>query len=375
MITVPLHKVLVAPDALDKIKPTLHSGLLTEGPRVKEFEAKLSDYIGAPILAMNSCTSAIELALHLCDVGPGDEIVGTPLTCAATYVGAIRRGARIVWSDVDPETGLIDPQYAVKCITPRTKAVMVVDWAGRPVDCDAIRALETGNFRGNTPTTPIIQDAAHSFGAEKACMPAHGSIYRGDYTCFSFQAIKHLTTGDGGALGVSHSLTHRDRARALRWFGIDRETKAKFRFLQDIPEAGYKFHMSDWTAALGLANFDAAVAAVNKHRQNADELSNALAGLKVVQRPPRDPGSSWWFYSLRTPKPLEFVEFAEARGIGAGPVHGRCDHYTCMDRGHHPLPGVDAYYSQHVAIPCGWWLSQSDLEQIAETVITWDKTL
>jgi hypothetical protein len=100
-----------------------------------------------------------------------------------------------------------------------------------------------------------------------------------------------------------------------------------------------------------------------------------LSDLRVVKTPPPDPGSSWWFYSLRTPRPLEFVEFAEKYGVGAGPVHGRCDNYSGFDKGHHPLPGVDAYYSQHVAIPCGWWLTPADLETIAVVVHRWDQTL
>jgi dTDP-4-amino-4,6-dideoxygalactose transaminase len=375
---IPLHKVLVADDALEKIKPTLHSGMLTEGPRVKEFEARLEEYLGVPVLATNSCTSAIELALHICGVGPGDEVIGTPLTCAATYVGVIRRGAKLVWADINPETGNIDGQSVAERYTERTKAVIVVDWGGRPVNCYELRRQWT---YGHLPA-PIIQDAAHSFGARIGGHPAHHAdgdmTYCGDFVAWSFQAIKHLTTGDGGALKAQFCEGDKyRRARRLRWFGIDRETKAKFRFLQDIPEAGYKFHMSDWTAALGLANFDAAVKAVEEHRRNAEWLYNALStvGLKTVKLPPPDPGSSWWFFSLRTPKPLEFVEFAEKRGVGAGPVHGRCDHYTGFDRGHHPLPGVDEYYSQHVAIPCGWWLSQLDLEQIYDAVRVWDKTL
>lgn len=368
MITIPLHKVLVADDALEKIKPTLLSGVLTEGPRVKEFEEKLSKFFNCDVLTMNSCTSAIELALHLIGVGPGDEVICTPMTCAATCVGVVRRGAKLVWCDIDPETGNADPLSIAQRTSNRTKAIIIVDWGGRPTNCENIRCYVIGEI-------PIIQDAAHSFGAMSDGITAHGPYSGGEYVAWSFQAIKHLTTGDGGALKVPEE--QRQRARALRWFGIDRETKAKFRFLQDIPEAGFKYHMSDWTAALGLANFDAAVKAVEQHRQNAKWLHEALSivGLKTVKLPPWDAGSSWWFFSIRTPKPFEFIAFAEKKGVGAGPVHGRCDRYTGFDRGHHPLPGVDEYYSQHVAIPCGWWLSQLDLEQIYDAVRVWDRTL
>lgn len=365
-IQVPLHKVLMAADAMEKIQPTLHSGMITEGPRVKEFEKALTDYLGVEVLTMNSCTSAIELALHLCGVGPGDQVVSTPMTCAATVVSVARRGAQLVWADVAPDTGLVTPESVAARITSRTKAILVVDWGGRPVDCAAIRWCCPRRV-------PIIQDAAHSFGAMWGNTPAHSDERAGEWVAWSFQAIKHLTTADGAALKTP--MIQRDRARRLRWFGIDREVKAKFRFLQDIPEAGFKYHMNDLTASLGLANLPEAIKAVEAHRNNALWLGSALRDCQTVKLPPFSAGSSWWFYSLRTPKPLEFVEFAEARGVGSGPVHGRCDHYTGFDRGHHPLPGVDAYYSEHVAIPCGWWLSEKDLEQIAETVIAWDKSL
>lgn len=362
---IPLHKVLIAEDALEKVGKTLYSGTITEGPRVKEFEDELARYLGIPVLATNSCTSAIELALHLIGIGPGDQVISTPLTCAATNTGVVRRGAQLVWADCDLETGLIDTLSALERVTPRTKAIIVVDWGGRPVDCDFIRC--------NFPRIPVIQDAAHSFGAKHEGEPAHASYIGGDYVCWSFQAIKHLTTGDGGALKAPmHQFA---RARALRWFGIDRETKAQFRFLQDISEAGYKFHMNDLTAALGLANLVKAQVFVEFHRMNAKWLGNVLKPCRVVKLPPPSEGSSWWFYSLRTPDWRKFVAFAEDRGVQAGPVHGRNDLYTSYDRGHFVLPGVAKYAAEHVAIPCGWWLTQQDLEKIAETVIEWDRTL
>jgi dTDP-4-amino-4,6-dideoxygalactose transaminase/intein/homing endonuclease len=794
MSQIPLHKVLVAPDAHIKVNQTLYSGVWTEGPRVKELEAKLRQFLGCDVLATNSCTSAIDLALHLCGVGPGDQVISTPLTCSATNTHALLRGAQLVWADVNPETGLIDPESVAKRVTARTKAIVVVDWGGRPVDCSKIRGLLPRDI-------PIIQDAAHSFGATipegLTEQPAHAGEKSGTYVAWSFQAIKALTsvtpdtevfirrngvadlveigtldravigeecasftpdgtvkwskitdfivhdiddeiltvslqkgrtvkvtrshslytfngtafvertagdlkegdllavprrlplagkaqerldilellptdclmvrggkvrmtsegrsgqagkwisrfidvtpsfckalgyyvaegnianynrngkgaspiatfsfhakernthikelagllratwpeyaglkvyekkgtngvvamfgstlvskillrlcgsgahtkkiptliwavsdeckwafidgllngdghkrsqdgytpyetlgvcskslanglhylllsmgvqssvseyvnprplkdggqckkyscilinrggqeqsrentipsefvvprwgkkstsiasivrdnkscppsllrdvallrvegihrepyrgpvydfsvdgvenfiggygaiclhnTGDGGALKVpSHEFA---RARALRWFGIDRDIPAKFRFLQNIPEAGYKYHMNDLAASLGLANFDLAVQSLQKHRSNAMWLFRALAKCRGVQIPLPDRGSSWWFYSLLSRKRFEFIDFLESRGIGAGPVHGRNDVCTAYDRSHYPLPGVDSYESQHVAIPCGWWLSKEDLERIADTVLEWDKQL
>lgn len=360
---IPLHKVLIAGDALEKIGKTLHSGMITEADRVKEFEALLTEYFGVQVLTMNSCTSAIDMALHLIGVGDGDQIISTPMTCAASNTHAVLRKAKLIWCDVNKETGCAEPESIARLVTEKTKAIIVVDWGGRPVDCDAIRQVLPRPI-------PIIQDAAHSFGALSHGMPAHATTHSAEYVAWSFQAIKHLTTGDGGALKVPTDQI--ERARRLRWFGIDRDTKAKFRFLQDIKEAGFKYHMNDLTASLGIANLPFAKASVYQHRENAAFLLHTLGDCKKIELPPRDSGSSWWFFSLLMEKPFEFIDFAEKRGVAAGPVHGRNDHYTAHGKSDIPLPGVDYYMAHHVAIPCGWWLSQQDLEKIVEVVKEWD---
>lgn len=350
---IPLHKVLVDPHAEAALATTLRSGTLTEGPRVKEFEAALETKLGCKVLATNSCTSAIDLALHLVGVGPGDEVISTPLTCAATNTHVILRGAKLVWADVGRD-GCINPHDVLRKITRKTAAVIVVDWGGRPAGCAGWNA-------------PTIQDAAHSFGATR-------EVYqRGDYIAWSFQAIKHLTCGDGGALKVPAG--QEERARRLRWFGIDRDAKAKFRFLQDIPEAGYKYHMNDLAATLGLANLEAAWDAVGKHRDNARYLHNNLQGLTGIELPSWSESSSWWFFSLLVNDPEEkdsLTAWLEEYGIGCGPIHGRNDDYSAFGKSPTPLPGVDYYVSRHIAIPCGWWCSQADLDHIVSAVREWD---
>lgn len=369
MIDIPLHKVLMDDSALAKVKETMYSGSITEGPRVKEFEAQLEEHLGTKVLAVNSCTSAIDLALQLIGVGPGDEVISTPMTCAATNTHVVLRGAKLVWADVDPNTGNIDAESINKLVSEKTKAIIVVDWGGRPVDLRGIKGFFSKGI-------PIIQDAAHSFmaRAEGGALVHSISYASGDYVAWSFQAIKHLTTGDGGALKVPTDQI--DRARRLRWFGIDRDTPAKFRFLQDIPEAGYKYHMNDITASIGIANLPSAVRSVGSYRFNASLLYGMLEKkLSIVKLPPPSVGSSWWFFSLRTPKWQEFVEFAESKGIGAGPVHGRNDHYTAHGKSAIELPGVDYYSSHHVAVPCGWWVDVTGVERIANMIGEWDKKL
>lgn len=177
-----------------------------QGPKVDEFEHAFGSLIGLerPPLGVNSCSAAIDLALHLIGVGPGDEVITTPLTCSATNGSIVTRGASIVWADVDPITGLIDPVSVASALTSRTKAVIAVDWAGRFCDYGALQAISDG--------VPIIEDAAH-------CV--YTPVIHGDYLCFSFGPIKHLTTGGYGGALLPPDVQY-ERAKLLRWHGLDR---------------------------------------------------------------------------------------------------------------------------------------------------------
>lgn len=333
---------------------------LGEGAKVRAFEQAFASLVGLetpPPLAMNSCTSALDLALHLIGVGLGDEVITTPMTCTATNGILINRKAKIVWADVDPETGLIDPYDVARKITPRTKAIMAVDWAGRSCHYNTIRAA-AAHPRGRIP---IIQDAAHNLLIDET--------NRGDYVAWSFQAIKHLTTGDGGALLVPE--TQFKRAKLLRWYGLDRESGTDFRCAQNIKEAGYKYHMSDVTASIGLGNIPHARDIVEKHRQNAHWLTTALWGVPGVTLPPDDPRGCWWLYCVLVSDRDDFKAYLADRGIAVSPVHNRNDIHDAFQYPNGELPGVDLFASRECAIPVGWWLSQSELEQIAEAVTQW----
>lgn len=331
-----------------------------EGPRVQEFEEAFGQLVGAPSspLALNSCTSALDLALHLAGVGLGSEVITTPMTCTATNGVIVNRGAKIVWADVDPVTGLIDPADVAHKVTKRTKAIMAVDWAGRSCDYDEIRR------RLPPYRLPIIQDAAHNVFVDMQ--------NRGDYVCWSFQAIKHLTTGDGGALLVPEH--QRDRARLLRWYGLDRLSSADFRCSQDIKEAGFKYHMNDLAASIGLANLPHAAWVVDRHRENAAWYAKSLRDVPGVTLPPTSTGASWWIYCLLVEDRDGFMAHLAERGIAASPVHARNDKHAAFSFPNGPLPGVN-YFSEHeVAIPVGWWVTEQDRQHVADTVKEWARS-
>lgn len=333
-----------------------------EGPRVQEFEHAFGELVRvspSPPLALNSCTSALDLALYMAGVGLGDEVITTPMTCTATNGVIANRGGKIVWADVDPVTGLIDPSDVARKITRRTKAIMAVDWAGR--SCD-YKSLRKAALVAPWLQIPIIQDAAHNLLVD----PRN----RGDYVCWSFQAIKHLTTGDGGALQVPEG--QRDRARLLRWYGLDRESKADFRCSQDITEIGFKYHMNDIAAAIGLANLPHARGIVEKQRENAAYYSEALQDVPGVVAPPKDPGASWWLYTCLVEGRAGFIDHLAQWGISASPVHRRNDVHPAFREWHSgPLPGADSFAEREVAIPVGWWLSDKDRLDIVCAVKDW----
>ena len=262
---IPLFKVFMAEEAKESVSDVLTSGYIGQGPKVEEFEEKLIDFLHVPrLLTTNSGTSALQLAVTLSGVLPGDEVISTPMTCSATNTAIVSQGATIVWADIDPDTGNIDPNSVEGILKrrsnsgPMPKAIMCVHWGGYPCDMKAL--MDIGQKYG----IKVIEDAAHAFGAfyKNEYIGNHG-----DFVCFSFQAIKHLTSVDGGAL-VCKDLKDHNRGKLLRWYGIDREgERSDFRCEADITEAGWKYHMNDVCAAVGIANLREIDWVLDRHKK------------------------------------------------------------------------------------------------------------
>jgi dTDP-4-amino-4,6-dideoxygalactose transaminase len=361
---IPLFKVSMSAEAKELVGEVLDSGYIGQGAKVEQFEKQFAELAEAPheVLTVNSCTSAIDLALHLIGVGPGDEVITTPMTCTASNSAVVTRGSTPVWADVDPTTGLIDPASVHRQLTRKTKAIIAVDWAGEPCDYAELKSYGV----------PVIEDAAHALLATIGGQPI--ARVGGDYVAWSFQAIKHLTTGDGGALlAPAHQI---ERARLLRWYGLDRKSSANFRCEQNIREVGYKYHMNDIAAAIGLANLPTAKAVVDRHRHNAAIYAEAFEGFGGRGRAPRaSKQSSWWLYTLLVDSPQVFVSFMKSEGIEASPVHARNDKHTAFlrvaERRGETLRGVDLFAGHEVAIPVGWWIRDHDVQHIIATVRRW----
>lgn len=377
---IPLFKVFMAESVADKLREVMYSGYIGEGPKVKEFEKLLSDYTGHDrILTVNSGTSALHLAYHMAlynegvkgtKVNSDFEIITTPITCTATNTPIINNSAKLVWADVDPISGNIDPKDIERKITKNTKAIVAVHWGGNPCDLAAINAIAK---KHNILT---VEDGAHSMGAEYKGRPIGSDS---DFLMYSFQAIKHITSVDGGAL-VMKSQKHYDRAKLLRWYGIDREPKTKealdLRCELDVAEAGYKFHMNDVCATIGIENFKKLTWILERHRDNAKFYDEAFAGNDkvVVSHQNKDGKSAYWLYTIHLNNRDEVMKKMTEIGVATSKVHARNDtHSMFKDFLDVNLPNAEKFNQSHLCIPVGWWVSKEDREYIVENIIKFAK--
>lgn len=389
---IPLFKVFMAPTAKDKVGEVLESGYIGQGPKVDEFEKQLGEYFGnKKVVTVNAGTSALHLALHLLKnpkedwhenvyqgvawahhhwpgIQDGDEVLATPLTCTASNWPIVANNLKIKWVDIDPTTLNMDLEDLEKKMTPKTKAIMGVHWGGYPLDLDKIQDIKN-RFREQHGWAPVlIEDGAHSIGTK------YKGKYLGNHGNFvmnSFQAIKHITSVDGGLLYCPHDELY-ERAKLLRWYGIDRNPKGRtdFRCEADIPEWGFKFHMNDVCAAIGIENFKHIDEIVNKHKENASYYDEHLKDIEGVTLLKREEGfeSAFWIYSLLVDDRPSFYKYMKEKNITVSQVHERNDKHSCMSEFKSDLPNLDKTIGHVVSIPVGWWVTEEEREYIVDCI-------
>ncbi len=317
-------------DALGKIFDTRWLG---QGPIVEEFEKEFGNKFNYDYcLTVNSGSAALELAYQLLDINGEDEIITTVFTCTATNLPVIRRKAKIVFADINNDL-LIDYKDIKRKITSKTKAVVVVTLGGLPVDR---RIFDLG--------LPVIVDAAQSVGISEK---------RGDYICYSFQAIKHFTTGDGGMLVVKNKEEYA-RAKKLRWFGIDREAKKRVNFnalnnreiTMEIEEPGYKFHMSDIAAAMGLVGL--------KHTDEILEYRKLLCSTYAKNLPKKIRciyGGSYWLMAIITKDRNEIIDYLRGNGVECDLVQLRNDIFKVFGGTKQDLSNMNRLENEYLYLP------------------------
>lgn len=386
-----LFKVAMSEEAVTAAANTLQSGYIGEGEKVKEFEKDLHSYFSASdntdIITCNSATSAEHLIYHMLKsprnlnqyffnayietnwlpTNHNTEVITTALTCTATNWPIIHNGFKIVWADIDPRTLNISLTDVDKKITENTRIIQVVHWGGYPVQIDLLRDIVSKAEKKFGTRILIVEDCAHAFGSK----------YKGEYvgfsgnlSTFSTQAIKHLTTVDGGFI-VSPFRQFSQEARILRWYGIDRnQPREDFRCELDIPEIGFKFHMNDVNASIGIENLKHINGILDLHRHNALYYNvhlNSIPGVTLLENS-LDATSSYWLYTILVENRSAFMRKMNDMGIMVSRVHERNDKHSSVAKFKTDLPVLDEISSKMVCIPVGWWVTTTQREYIANCI-------
>lgn len=372
---IPLMKVHIPSkeELIPALQDTLYSGMLTEGDKVKDFELALQSKFKFPVrpLTTNSGTAALQLAYRCADI-KNKIVLTTPMTCTATNMPILAEGGKIVWCDIDSSTGNISIEDVERKINfygvSEIAAISAVDFAGYPANWPAL--VEISKRTG----IALIEDAAQSLGAK-----INGK-YVGEFTAdkfftaFSFQAIKHLTTADGGALVASYNW---DRAKKLKWYGINREAvKEATRWHYDIPEWGYKSHMNNVNATIGLTQLPHIDNIINIHINNGKFFNKELQGISGLSILNLIDGidPSYWIYMIKVDKREEFAKAMLSKGIGVNVAHIRNDTYSCFLNDsnvlnpHEERSSLKDFNDQYIALPCGWWVTEKDREHIVKSI-------
>jgi dTDP-4-amino-4,6-dideoxygalactose transaminase len=378
-VTAPPEFIAFAPPALGpeeirEVVDTLQSPWITTGPKTHRFEEEFRDFLGGPgALAVNSCTAALHTALVALGIGPGDEVITTTMTFVATVNVIEHVGARPVLVDVEPDTLNLDPSAVEAAITPRTRAIIAVHFAGHPAELDELRALASAH------DLTLIEDAAHA-------LPAH---YRGrligatsNPVAFSFYATKNLTTAEGGMLTAHGEFL--EHARVIALHGMTRDAWNRYErggsWRYDVTSPGFKYNMTDVQASLGLwqlrklRGFHARRAAV------AAQYSAAFAEEEALEVPVARPhvGHAWHLYVLRLREEAleigrdEFIDLLRERNIGASvhfiPVHRH--RYYRQKYGFAPddFPTASAAFERMLSLPLHPRLSDENVGDVIGVV-------
>jgi perosamine synthetase len=317
----------------------LRSGQLAEGPQVRAFEKEFAAKFGFErVLALNSGTTALELAYELAGINEGDEVITPALTCTATNLPLVRRKAKIIFADTDYDLN-IDVEDVKRKITPKTKAIVFVHYGGNN------RGLKELLEITREKKILLIEDAAQVIGSD--------FWGKADFTCVSLQAIKTLTSGDGGVL-ICKDFDLHEMGRRLRWFGYDRELKQKLGDT-DLCEAGYKYHMNDVSAAIGRGN----LAVIDKLVAHRKELMKAYEKIGAI--------AGVWFASMIVEDREALRDYLKERGIETGVYHYRNDKYTVFG-GRISLPKMDEIEEKYMILPIHHKISVADVEYIGKMI-------
>lgn len=362
-------------DEADKeaVMSVLNSDFITQGPRIEAFERKAADYVGTKYaVAFCNGTAALHGACYAAGIGPGDEVITTPVTFLASSNCVLYMGGIPVFADIHPDTYNIDPDKIAAAITDKTKAIIPVDFTGQPAEMDRIMMI--ARDRGLT----VIQDAAHSLGAS---FGGHRVGTFADMTMFSFHPVKHITTGEGGMI-VTNNEQHYRKLLMFRNHGMTRDSSLMQGndgpWYYEMLDLGFNYRMTDIQAALGLSQMDKLDEFVARRREIAEAYNRAFQPLHGLKTPYQHPSaaSSWHLYVLRWAHRegvtrREIFEALRAENIGVNvhyiPIY-RQPYYRSLGYTSEGYPESERYYEEALSLPIFPRMTDEDVEDVIEVV-------
>lgn len=369
---IPYGKQSIDQQDVEAVISALKGELITTGPLVDEFERQLTGRVGAPTFVVNSGTSALHCAYFGIGIEPGDEVITPPNTFVATQATAINLGAKIVFADIDLETGLISIEDIARKITSKTKAVVLVDYAGQPCDVDAVKELLIGT------NIKIIQDAAHSLGSTYRDQPV-GSV--ADVTTFSFFPTKNITTGEGGAVSTKN-LEILSRAKEFGRQGLVRD---KSRFVhkeegpwhQEVHEFGLNYRLNDFQSALGISQLSKLDSYKETRKRIFDQYLNQLENadkIKIIKCA-KNVDPVWHLFPIRVPEQIRKDLFIQMRENSVGvqvnyiPAYW---HPSFLKLGYKKglCPNSETFYKQEISLPMHVNLTTLEVTRISSLLLS-----
>lgn len=343
----------------------LVSGRLAMGPQTRALEKEFADHLGvANVVAISNMTEALELALRESGVGPGDDVLTLAFNCLSSTSAIARVGATPRWVDIDPATGTTDPKRLAAACTDKTKALMLYSIAGYTGDVQAIKTFCDAH------DIVLIEDANTAYGAQSN-EAAVGTL--GAYAVFSMYATRQLNCGEG-ALLVCQSAHDAAQIKKLRRYGIDevnfRTAKGEINPLSDVPVAGFSAMLPDANAAVARETLK-----YLKSRTDAN-FENALKISKIIEDAPRIKSVVWnagmrpgfWTYLVLSDNRDALREHLKSHGIGCSQLHQDNRVYSCFGNQVVDLPGTEMFSEKMLALPCGWWLTDSDISKLGTCI-------
>lgn len=373
----PYGKQWVSPEDIEEVSKVLKGDWLTTGPKIEEFEKSMNAFVGCKFsTSVSSGTAALELAVQSLELPKGAEVITTPLTFVADPNSILYNGLKPVFADIDPETYNIDPSEVERKITPKTKAILYVDYAGQPCEIDELREIAEKH------DLKLIEDACHALGAE----------YKGkkignfaDLTVLSFHPVKHITSGEGGMILTNNHILH-DRLNMLRNHGIDRPTMDRFgsraSYAYDMKLLGRNYRLTDIQAALAISQLKRIGLFLEIRSRLASLYNKAFNGSELLSAPVvrSDRKHAWHIYVPLLNKDInrdDFFSFMRSKGIGVNvhyiPVYRHTYYRNNFRISENNFPKTQEIFDRIITLPLHPQMSKDDINRVAECVKLYER--